>query len=155
MLELCSVHFSTLLAVRIIGNPLENQAWMNRSYLNRLYTYSIKFRTLVSDGKKYNCPIVSKPLIVISFQASLQVWRSFQIRNHYWAPLHKTFCRSFWRQKSGNSGKKKSIAICIEICQSFLWHKKLRQKVLCNGGPDLSLALVSESSAMINRFDMI
>ena len=49
----------------------------------------------------------------------------WQVMSMIRAPLHKTFCRSFLRQKSGNSGKKKiSIAICIEICQSFFYGKE-------------------------------
>ena len=53
-----------------------------------------------------------------------------------WAPLHKTFCRSFLRQKSGNSGKKIiSIAICIEICQNFFMAKKSLAKSFYATGP--------------------
>ena len=43
-----------------------------------------------------------------------------------WAPLHKTFCRSFLTAKVRKlpAKNKKSIASCIAICQSFLMAKK-------------------------------
>ena len=51
------------------------------------------------------------------------------------APLHKTFCQSFLRQKSGNSGKKKCFHCNLhrDLPEFFLWQKKVWQKVLCNG----------------------
>ena len=55
---------------------------------------------------------------------------------HTKAPLHKTFCQSFLRQKSRNSGKKNvSIAICIEVCQSFFMAKKSLAKSFMQRGP--------------------
>ena len=51
-------------------------------------------------------------------------------------PLHKTFCQSFLRQKSGNSGKKKNpIAICIEILPEFFYGKKKSGKKFYATGP--------------------
>ena len=84
--------------------------------------------------KKYDLGILFRRQCFIWWnQNMLYFWISNNIKQNQafrffwdtWAPLHKTFCRSFLRQKSGNSGKKNvSIAICIEICHSFFYGKK-------------------------------
>ena len=48
----------------------------------------------------------------------------------------KLFTVFFKRQKSENCGNKNiSIAICLEICQNFLWQKKSLAKSFMQWGP--------------------
>ena len=59
----------------------------------------------------------------------------YTIPHHTRAPLHKTFCRSFLRQKSGNSGKKKKFHCNLhrDLPEFFYGKKKSGKKFYATG----------------------